>query len=56
MASKNAGSFLGESYDRKYLVLFQNDTELRPTGGFIGTYGIVTVRDAKIKKIFIIIV
>ncbi|HRY59842.1 MAG TPA: DUF4012 domain-containing protein [Patescibacteria group bacterium] len=53
IASKNANSLLGEDYDRKYLILFQNNTELRPTGGFIGTYGIITVRDAKIKKIYI---
>lgn len=53
IASKNTGSFLGENYDRKYLVLFQNDTELRPTGGFIGTYGIITIRNAQIKNVFI---
>jgi len=46
-------SFLGENLDKKYLVLFQNNTELRPTGGFIGSYGIVTLRDAKIKDIFV---
>ncbi len=29
--------------DRKsYLVLFQNNSEIRPTGGFIGSYGILT--------------
>ncbi len=28
-------SLLGEKKERKYLVLFQNDKELRPTGGFI---------------------
>lgn len=27
--------------DRSYLVLFQNNYELRPTGGFISTYGIL---------------
>ncbi|MCL5020032.1 MAG: DUF4012 domain-containing protein [Patescibacteria group bacterium] len=29
---------LGESKDKKYLVLFQNDKELRSTGGFITAY------------------
>ena len=33
-------SLLGESEEKKYLVLFQNDKELRPTGGFITAYGV----------------
>ncbi|MBI4096903.1 MAG: DUF4012 domain-containing protein, partial [Candidatus Levybacteria bacterium] len=36
-------SLLGESEQKKYLVLFQNDKELRPTGGFITAYSIFTV-------------
>jgi hypothetical protein len=32
---------------RTYLLLFQNDTELRPTGGFIGSYGILRVKDGR---------
>lgn len=31
---------LGEPKEEKYLVLFQNDKELRPTGGFITAYAI----------------
>ncbi|HYK07905.1 MAG TPA: DUF4012 domain-containing protein [Candidatus Eisenbacteria bacterium] len=31
---------LGEPKETKYLVLFQNDKELRPTGGFITAYAI----------------
>jgi hypothetical protein len=31
---------LGEK--KTYLVLFQNNSELRPTGGFIGSYGLLT--------------
>lgn len=31
---------LGEPNEKKYLVLFQNDKELRPTGGFITAYSI----------------
>jgi len=27
---------------RDYLILFQNENELRPSGGFIGSYGVVT--------------
>ncbi len=33
---------LGFEDKRIYLVLFQNNMELRPTGGFIGSYGLVT--------------
>lgn len=31
-----------------YLVLFQNNMELRPTGGFIGSYGLLTVSGGKV--------
>lgn len=41
----SAGGFNGE---KKYLVLFQNSMELRPTGGFIGSVGELTVRDGQI--------
>lgn len=34
---------LGQNKERKYLVLFQNDKELRPTGGFITAYAIFRV-------------
>ncbi len=36
-------SLLGESKEKKYLILFQNDKELRPTGGFITAYAILRV-------------
>ncbi|OGH02420.1 MAG: hypothetical protein A2798_02055 [Candidatus Levybacteria bacterium RIFCSPHIGHO2_01_FULL_37_17] len=31
---------LGEPKEKKYLILFQNDKELRPTGGFLTAYSI----------------
>lgn len=34
-----------------YLVLLQNNTEMRPTGGFIGTFAIVSFSNYKISKI-----
>lgn len=34
---------LGEPDEKKYLILFQNDKELRPTGGFITAYSIFRV-------------
>jgi len=33
---------------RKYLVLFQNDNELRPTGGFLTAYSIIYMEDGKV--------
>lgn len=36
-------SLLGESEVKKYLVIFQNNKELRPTGGFITAYAIFSI-------------
>lgn len=40
---------LGVRGKRKYLVLFQNNMELRPGGGFIGSYAILTLDKGKIE-------
>jgi hypothetical protein len=37
----------------KYLVMFQNGSELRPTGGFPGTYGVVSFNNGKMENIFV---
>jgi len=37
---KTLSVVLGEPNEKKYLILFQNDKELRPTGGFITAYSI----------------
>lgn len=42
-------SLLGEDEQKKYLVLFQNDKELRATGGFITAYAILTIDKGVIK-------
>lgn len=34
---------------RYYLVLFQNNSEIRPTGGFIGSYALLSVDEGKIE-------
>lgn len=36
---------------KTYLVLLQNNTEVRATGGFIGTYGILKMKDGEITMI-----
>ncbi len=38
---------LGEDGKKQYLVLLQNNAELRPTGGFIGSFGILTVEKGR---------
>lgn len=40
-------------YKSKNLVIFQNNAEIRPTGGFIGSFGIVDTNCFKIKDYFI---
>jgi hypothetical protein len=37
---KTLPAVLGEPNEKKYLILFQNDKELRPTGGFITAYSV----------------
>lgn len=43
--------FAGLRGDRQFLLMFMNDTELRPTGGFLGTYGLLTIRDGDMKAL-----
>ncbi|HPT08081.1 MAG TPA: DUF4012 domain-containing protein [bacterium] len=43
--------FLGIDHDRRYLVVFQNNTELRATGGFIGSYALIDLKKGQIKNI-----
>lgn len=33
---------------KKYLILFQNDNELRPTGGFLTAYSVIYIEDGKV--------
>ena len=40
---KTLPSLLGATEKKKYLMIFQNDKELRPTGGFITAYAIFTI-------------
>jgi hypothetical protein len=41
-------AFAGESGPKRYLFLSQNPDEIRPTGGFIGTYGVLTANNGKL--------
>lgn len=42
---------LGINSPRKYLVIFQNDAELRPTGGFMTAYAVIQVDKGKISTL-----
>jgi nucleoside-diphosphate-sugar epimerase len=46
-------NILGADKPKKYLILFQNSNEIRATGGFIGSYGLLTLDKGKIKDLVI---
>src|SRR3989344_7435825 len=41
---------MGLDDEKRYLILFQNDAELRPTGGFITAYGYFKVKNGLIES------
>jgi len=43
--------FLGQKTDKRYLFVFQNNSELRASGGFIGSYALVDFSNGEIKNI-----
>lgn len=43
-------AMLGYPKTARYLMILQNSDELRPTGGFIGTYGIIQTRDGDFER------
>lgn len=48
---ENAPYLLGMDSPRTYMLIFQNDKELRPTGGFLTGYAIMTVDKAKFNPV-----
>lgn len=42
---------VGMDDERTYLVIFQNDKELRPTGGFMTGYSLMKVKEGKIQPV-----
>jgi len=42
---------LGATKDKRYLLVFQNNSELRASGGFLGSYALVDIRDGKIRNL-----
>lgn len=49
--SKQASSFLGEQIDKRYLLVFQNNSEQRGPGGFMGSFALVDFSRGEIKKL-----
>jgi len=45
--------FLGHDNPRTYLLIFQNNSEARATGGFVGTYGLLTLDKGVISNLFV---
>ena len=43
--------FTGLDQERTYLLLLENNAELRPAGGFIGAYGILKIKDGEIQEL-----
>ncbi len=43
-------TLLGYDSEKEYLVLFMNNAELRPTGGFIGSVGRLIIENGKVKE------
>ncbi len=44
---------LGASQRQRYLILLQNESELRSTGGWLTSYGIVGVEGGQIRELFV---
>ncbi len=44
-------SILANNTEKKYLLFFANNMELRPGGGFLGSFGVLTVKDYTIENI-----
>jgi len=50
-AASRTKEMLGLSRDKRYLLIFQNNSELRASGGFLGSYALLDVSGAKIKNL-----
>lgn len=42
---------LGLNRDKRYLLVFQNNAEMRGSGGFLGSYALVDIRDGQIRNL-----
>jgi len=44
-------NLFGATSDRRYLLVFQNNSELRASGGFIGSYALIDVRNGRLRNL-----
>lgn len=51
IASELLPEFAGLGKERTHLLLFLNNTELRPGGGFIGTFGVLKTKDGDVTEL-----
>lgn len=51
LVATKAQELLGLSQDKRYLLIFQNNSELRASGGFLGSYALLDISDGKIKNL-----
>jgi hypothetical protein len=42
-----------DNVERRYLVLLQNNMELRPGGGFLGQYAVIKIKNGEVTSLFI---
>ncbi len=51
LAISSPGNLKTTKQSRTYLLVFQNSAELRPTGGFIGSFAILTIEEGVVKDL-----
>ncbi|MBT4857525.1 DUF4012 domain-containing protein [Candidatus Uhrbacteria bacterium] len=51
--AQSLDAFAGLEQDRQWLLLFLNNTEIRPGGGFIGVYGLLQMSEGSVEQIFV---
>ena len=49
--AKRLRAFLGADADKRYLLIFQNNAEMRGSGGFLGSYALIDFKQGKIKNL-----
>ena len=48
---ENIQTILGRDTDQRYLLIFQNNAEIRASGGFIGSYALLDLKQGEIKNL-----
>ncbi len=48
---EKAKIFIGSKEDKRYLLVFENNSEIRASGGFVGSFALVDISRGKIKNI-----